>query len=69
MSNEQSHKSLKLATLALDDCLLLYEQHLRTSSPNQAQIDLAQLSTAIDRFTLPGWGFTPFKGDRPTQAE
>ena len=40
-----------------------------TSSPNQAQTDLAQLSTAIDRFTLPGWGFTPFKGDRPTQVE
>jgi hypothetical protein len=65
MTNEPSPKRLKLATLALDDCLLLYEQHLRTSSPNQAQTDLTQLSTAIDRFTLPGLGLYTFSGESP----
>jgi len=30
---------------------------------------LQQLRTALDRFTLPGWGFPPFGSRRPTKAE
>ena len=62
-------RGLKTVPITLADCFLRYEQHLRASSPKQADITLSQLSTAIDRFTLPGWGFAPFSGDRPTKAE
>jgi hypothetical protein len=69
MDNEQRSRDLKIAPITLADCFLLYEQHLRANSPQQAETTLAQLSTALDRFTLPGWGFTPFSGDRPTKVE
>jgi len=69
MNNEQMVRGLKTVPITLADCFLRYEQHLRASSPKQADITLSQLSTAIDRFTLPGWGFAPFSGDRPTKAE
>jgi hypothetical protein len=58
-----------MATLRLTDILLLYEQHLIAHHPEKASSMLQQLRTALDRFTLPGWGFPPFVSGRPTKAE
>jgi hypothetical protein len=58
-----------MTTLKLTDLLLSYEQYLTVLHPEQASSMFVQLRTALDRFTLPGWGFPPFAGRRPTRAE
>ena len=58
-----------MTTLRLIDILLSYEEHLIAHNPEKASSILTQLGTALDRFTLPGWGFPPFAGRRPTKAE
>ena len=58
-----------MKSLMLTDILLLYEEYLTAHNPQKATSILIQLRTALDRFTLPGWGFPPFAGGRPTKAE
>jgi len=58
-----------MTTLKLTDVLRSYEQYLTVHQPEKAISMLRQLRTALDRFTLPGWGFPPFVSGRPTNAE
>jgi hypothetical protein len=56
--------------LSLTDILGFYATHLQTQHPaKKAQEIMAQTETAINRYTLPGWGLEPFKGRKPTQVE
>jgi hypothetical protein len=49
--------------LSLTDILGFYATHLQTQHPaKKAQEIIAQTETAINRYTLPGWGLEPFKG-------
>ena len=56
--------------LSLTDILGLYATHVQSQHPQKkAQEIIAQTETAINRYTLPGWGLEPFKGRKPTQVE
>jgi hypothetical protein len=59
-----------MKNLFLSDVMQLYEAHLQTQHPaKKAQDIAAQTETAINRYTLPGFGMEPFKGRKPTDAE
>jgi hypothetical protein len=48
----------------------LYFSHIQTKYPRKKTEEIInQTKTAIDRFTLPGFGFSPFKGRKATQKE
>ncbi|MEG4207204.1 hypothetical protein QUA20_25165 [Microcoleus sp. Pol7_A1] len=56
--------------LFLTDILGLYATHIQSKHPQKkAQEIIAQTETAINRYTLPGWGLEPFKGRKPTRVE
>lgn len=56
--------------LSLTDILGLYATHVQSQHPQKkAQEIIAQSETAINRYTLPGWGLEPFKGRKPTRVE
>ncbi|MEG4353703.1 site-specific integrase [Microcoleus sp. LAD1_D5] len=56
--------------LSLTDILGLYATHVQTQHPQKkAQEIISQTETAINRYTLPGWGLEPFKGRKPTRVE
>jgi hypothetical protein len=56
--------------LFLTDILGFYATHIQSKHPRKkAQEIIAQTETAINRYTLPGWGLEPFKGRKPTRLE
>lgn len=58
------------AVISLFDAWLSYEAHLQATLPEKkAEALLAQTRTALLRYTLPGWGFSVFKGQRLTAQE
>ena len=58
------------SNLFLADILCLYVTHIQSQHlPKKAQEIIAQTETAINRYTLPGWGLAPFKGRKPTRVE
>lgn len=55
---------------SLADMQALYAAHIQSQHPRKkAQEILAQTETAINRYTLPGWGLEPPKSRKPTRAE
>lgn len=58
------------AVISLFDAWLSYEAYLQATLPEKkAEALLAQTRTALLRYTLPGWGFSVFKGQRLTAQE
>lgn len=56
--------------LSLTDILGFYATYLQSQHPQKkAQEIISQTETAINRYTLPGWGLEPFKGRKPTRVE
>ncbi len=52
------------------DVLKLYEAFLKEKEPDKKATNTFNLlMTAITRYTLPGWGYTPPAGRKPTAAE
>ena len=59
-----------MKNLFLSDIMELYEACLQTQHPaKKAKEIIDHTKTAINRYTLPGWGLKPFKSRRPTQLE
>jgi hypothetical protein len=55
---------------SLFEVLAAYEQALQVAEPShKANATIAQLQTALLRYTLPGWGFSPPSGQRLKAAE
>ena len=55
---------------SLLDTLLHYEEHIRTTMlEKRANATLAQVRTALLRYTLPGWGFSSPQGRRLSQED
>ncbi|MBD2065982.1 site-specific integrase [Leptolyngbya sp. FACHB-671] len=58
------------SNLFLADILCLYTTHIQSQHlQKKAQEIIAQTETAINRYTLSGWGLDPFKGRKPTRVE
>ncbi|MEG4280910.1 tyrosine-type recombinase/integrase [Microcoleus sp. MON1_C1] len=56
--------------LFLSDVMQLYSAYLQSHHPLKKAQEIAnQTETAINRYTLPGFGMKPFKGRKPTGAE
>src|SRR5690349_14655034 len=54
----------------LAEILEVYAADVKAKNSNKKAMEiLNQTKTAIDRFTLPGWGFPPYKGRKPTKEE
>lgn len=59
-----------IKNLCLSDVTELYAAHLQSQHPlKKAQEIATQTETAINRYTLPGFGMEPFKGRKPTRVE
>jgi len=59
-----------MKNLFLSDIMELYEAWLQTQYPGKkAKQIINHTKTAINRYTLPGWGLEPFKSRMPTQLE